>query len=125
MTSWPEWPVLALADLPEPGAREFEVGGGDWPFRGMLVRQHGEVYAYANICPHRRWPLNMTDDDFLTPDRELIRCAAHGALFDIPTGRCLLGPCPGQSLLALPLRIAGGTIFVNAPPSLRDLPGMA
>lgn len=40
-------------------------------------------------------------------------CAAHGALFDIPTGRCTLGPCLGDALTPVPLTLqANGEVHI-------------
>ena len=38
--------VGPLADIDDPGCREFSIGDGDWPFRGFVVRQGDEVFAY-------------------------------------------------------------------------------
>jgi len=120
-SSWPEWSVCSLRDLSDPGAKGFYVGDGDWPFRGFIVRQGREIFAYANICPHRRHPLDFLPDAFLVEDGKLIRCASHGAIFDPESGVCVAGPCQGESLLKLAFRLdAVGTIFVTAPASLRD-----
>jgi len=105
--------VARLADLPDPGAKEFFVGEGDWPFRGFLVRLRGEVRAFANLCPHKRYPLNLADDDFLVPGQDLLRCASHGALFDAMSGLCVFGPCAGRSLTALECRVDGDEILVK------------
>lgn len=116
----PEWPAAVLADIAEPGAREFTAGEGDWPFVGFVVRLDGRVYAYANICPHKGHPLNLSDDDFLVPGERLLRCASHNALFDPESGLCLAGPCAGRSLRALPCRVQDGVVLVRAPASRRD-----
>ena len=119
--SWPEWPIFRLEELTDPDARGFYVGEGDWPFRGFIVRNGQDVFAYANICPHRRHPLDFLPDAFLVEDGKLIRCASHGALFDPETGLCVLGPCQGESLMRLAFRLdSTGTIYVTAPASLRD-----
>lgn len=120
MPEWPSWPVASLAGLNDPGAREFEVGEGDWPFRGFVLRLDGRLYAYANVCPHKQYPLNQADDDFLVPGQRLIRCAAHNALFDPESGRCLFGPCPGQRLTALEVWTEGDAVWVKAPRSLQE-----
>lgn len=120
MNDWTEWKICAVEDLRDPGAREFEVGGGDWPFRGVLVRRRGGLFAYANVCPHRGHPLNLAADDFLTPDGNLLRCASHGAMFVPETGFCLAGPCAARSLLQLECRVMGGHVLVKAPSSMRS-----
>lgn len=119
--TWPEWPTFRLDELSDPDARGFYVGEGDWPFRGFIVRKGKNIFAYANICPHRRHPLDFLPDAFLVEDGELVRCASHGALFNPETGVCVMGPCQGESLMKLTFRLdSAGTIFVTAPASLRD-----
>ena len=120
MTDWPEWPVLELAKIPDPGARSFEVGGGTWPFRGFVLRRDGELRAYANICPHLSHPLDMLPDAFFAPDGETLRCMSHGALFEPQSGLCVMGPCAGESLLALDCRLEGDRVVVRAPPTLQE-----
>jgi nitrite reductase/ring-hydroxylating ferredoxin subunit len=118
---WPEWPVCRLDDLAVPGAKGFYVGDGEWPFRGFVVRKGREIFAYANICPHRRHPLDLLPDAFLVEDGQLIRCASHGALFSPETGLCLTGPCSGRSLMKLESRLDSDRfVRVKAPDSLRD-----
>ena len=41
--------VGAVADMEDPGCREFAIGDGDWPFRGFVVRRGDEVFAYQNL----------------------------------------------------------------------------
>jgi nitrite reductase/ring-hydroxylating ferredoxin subunit len=119
--SWPEWPVCNVDDLPDPGAQGFYVGDGEWPFRGFVVREGPDIFAYANICPHQRHPLDMLENQFLVDDGKLIRCASHGALFEPGTGRCVAGPCAGKSLMRLAVRIDKNQgVIVTAPASLRD-----
>ena len=43
---------------------------------------------------------------FLNAARDRIVCAAHGALFDIVSGRCDLGPCLGHYLTPLQVTLA-------------------
>jgi nitrite reductase/ring-hydroxylating ferredoxin subunit len=97
--------LCALADLDATGSRGFTIGAGDWPLRGFLVRTSRGVAAYVNTCPHAGHPLNFRPDKFLTPDRSLILCASHGALFTRDEGLCIAGPCPGQSLTPVPIEI--------------------
>ena len=44
----------------------------------------------------------------------MILCTGHGAEFEVATGKCLTGPCQGQSLTALPVRVMEGVIYVDA-----------
>jgi nitrite reductase/ring-hydroxylating ferredoxin subunit len=52
------------------------------------------------------------DHQFLDIEGALIQCAVHDARFLIDTGECILGPCPGESLESLPIRIDGGNIYL-------------
>ncbi len=116
-----EWRVAELADISEPGALEFNVGEGEWPYRGVVVRWQGEVHAYANICPHKGHPLNIKPDSFFTPDCRQLICVSHGAMFDPATGICGSGPCEGAQMTQLDCRVDGGTVWVRAPSSLLEV----
>jgi len=111
--------LCRLADLGDPGSREFQVGGGAWPLRGVLVRVGTGVRAYVNRCPHAGHALNLRPDDFLTPDGTLLICRSHGALFEPASGRCVAGPCAGASLQAIAVEVVDGEVRL-APP---DGPG--
>jgi len=112
---------MNASELGDPDARSFSVGDGDWPFIGFIVQRNGQIFAYANICPHRGHPLDLEPHAFLIDDGKLIRCTSHGALFCPETGVCLAGPCAGRSLIVLRCRSQpDGTIFVRAPATLRD-----
>lgn len=107
--------VCRLDELPDPGCREFTIGEGDWPFRGFVVRRGDDVYAYKNYCMHVGHPLNYAPDSFLTKDEGLIICASHGALYEIDTGLCVGGPCPGKMLRAVPVEVVDGMVVVEGP----------
>ena len=113
--------LCPFTDLADGTSRAFSVGEGDWPLRGFLVRQGNEVFAYVNRCPHAGHPLNFRPDEFLTPDRTLIMCRSHGALFEIADGRCVAGPCVGQSLRELPVRIEDENVVLDMGPELANL----
>jgi nitrite reductase/ring-hydroxylating ferredoxin subunit len=103
--------VCELREIEDPGAKGFVIAA-DWPVHGFVVRRGDAVYAYVNACPHAGRMLHWKPDAFLTRDRRLIMCSAHGAIFEIDTGLCVGGPCPGASLRRLPVRVAGGLVEV-------------
>jgi nitrite reductase/ring-hydroxylating ferredoxin subunit len=107
--------VGQLADLHDPGCREFRIGTGEWPFRGFVVRRGDAVYAYQNFCMHAGHPLNYKPDSFLTRDGTRIICTSHGALYEIDSGVCVAGPCPGKKLRAITVEVRDGQIFVRGP----------
>ena len=117
-TDTAEVAVGRIDELPDPGCREFEIGTGDWPFRGFVVRQGDEVYAYQNFCMHVGHPLNWMPDGFLTKDNAAIICASHGALYEIDTGLCFRGPCTGKSLRKVGVDLRNGVIYVTGPTSM-------
>ena len=104
--------VCALAELDNPGSRAFTIGRGHWPLRGLVVRRAAEIHSFVNRCPHENHPLNLRPHDFLTPDRRLVLCHSHGALFEMTTGLCVAGPCAGRSLQRVPCEIAGGYVLL-------------
>lgn len=118
MTETAEIEVGLLAEVDDPGCREFQIGSGDWPFRGFVVRQGGKVYAYENFCVHVGHQLNWIPDGFLTKDRSAIICASHGAQYEIDTGLCFRGPCVGKSLRPVAVELRGGAIYVTGPTSM-------
>jgi nitrite reductase/ring-hydroxylating ferredoxin subunit len=104
--------LCSLAELEATGSRGFTTGEGDWPLRGFVVRASKGVAAYVNTCPHAGHPLNFRPDTFLTPDRNLILCASHGALFTRDEGLCIAGPCPGQALRRVPIELVGDYVLL-------------
>jgi nitrite reductase/ring-hydroxylating ferredoxin subunit len=113
--------ICRLVDLEEYGSRAFTVGGGDWPLRGFVVRCGNEVRGYVNHCPHAGHPLDLRPHRFLTPDRAMILCASHGALFEKDGGRCLAGPCAGERLRTVPLEVSGDLVLIAADADLAAL----
>jgi len=104
--------LCTLESLEATGSRGFAVGEGDWPLRGFLVKTVSGVAAYVNCCPHAGHPLNFKPDRFLTPDRNLILCGSHGALFTRDEGLCIAGPCPGHRLTPIPVEVIEGFVLL-------------
>ena len=111
--------VGRLAELDDPGCREFQIGDGDWPLRGFVVRRGPEVFAYQNVCVHVGHPLNWSPDRFLTKDKSAIICASHGATYTIDSGECFAGPGAGRSLRKVDIELRDGVIYAIGPDTLR------
>jgi nitrite reductase/ring-hydroxylating ferredoxin subunit len=90
--------ICRLAELPDQEARGFSFPGAQFPDEYFVVRRGDAVYGYRNQCPHAGNFLNWKPDAFLTRDRSLIMCSAHGALFEPSSGYCVGGPCTGRML---------------------------
>ncbi|MFG6439062.1 Rieske (2Fe-2S) protein [Roseateles sp. LKC17W] len=100
---------------------EGQVRGFDPEGRGqdslLLVRHQGRLHAWRNACPHVDGaPLAWRRDAYLSADGRHIVCYAHGARFDIATGRCISGAALGQALSPLRLRIQNNGEVHLAPP---------
>ena len=108
--------LCRLADIGDPGAKSlyFE----QWPamFNGFVVRRGEQVWGYVDRCPHAGRPLAPIEDRYLTREKDLILCAAHGALFRIEDGYCIAGPCVEGKLTAWPVAVIGADIVTAEPP---------
>ena len=70
--------VGAIEDYPEDGLTALELDGRAI----VLVRQGERFYALPDRCTHARYPLN--DAELLEGK---VKCAHHGATFDLETGK--------------------------------------
>lgn len=102
--------LCAIDDIPNPGSKEFKLKQFDLPF--FLVHKGETIRAYANSCPHTGAPLNWQPDKFLNYEQELIQCSLHMAIFDIPSGKCLAGPCVNKGLYRVEIDIKDGNIYL-------------
>lgn len=109
--------LCELAELADPGSRGFEIprGEGEQPLLMFLVRRDEQVFGYRNSCPHTGAPLEWLPHQFLDRDNSFIECALHGALFEIDGGRCLRGPCVGDSLEPLAVTVRDGAVWLASP----------
>lgn len=85
---------------------------GEKTIEGFVVHKDGQFYAYRNQCPHTGAPLDWVEHQFLDEDGALIQCALHDARFDIQSGVCVLGPCPGDVLYQLELEIRNDSVYL-------------
>lgn len=79
----------------------------------MVIRKGQTAFVYINSCPHIGAPLDLAPGRFLTPDKSMIICSTHGALFRIEDGFCLSGPCAEKTLTQIPVRIHEGEIYLT------------
>lgn len=91
----------------QPVAIEADLGG---VIQSLLVlKQADQWHVYRNACPHQGRRLDYAPGKFLCREGTLI-CAAHGAVFAMDSGRCVQGPCLGESLVRVDAVVSDGFI---------------
>ena len=99
--------LCALDEIPDPGAVGIELdNGGDI----LIARLGATLSAYVNECPHQGTPLETFPNRFLTRDKQHLLCSPHGARFRIDNGICVRGPCKGEALRPIRIKISGGKV---------------
>jgi nitrite reductase/ring-hydroxylating ferredoxin subunit len=112
MSGSAEWRCAAASLTPGHTAK-FRLECGGRRVNGFVINHDGVFHAFVNRCPHVGTPLDLWENEFLSEDARVIICATHGAVFEPADGRCIAGPCKGDSLLALPLRRDGDDLVVE------------
>lgn len=97
--------VASLSDLPEESVLGIEVDGK----RICLARAEGEVYALADNCTHRDFPLSEGEVD---ADECSITCEWHGAEFDMRSGEATALPAT-RPVRVYDCRVDGDDILVD------------
>jgi len=110
--------ICAINEIADPGSRGFTIRRGEQDISGFVVHKDGQFFAYRNSCPHTGAPLDWVEHRFLDADEALIQCAVHDALFDIESGSCVAGPCPGQSLQPLVVQQHDDALYLDESVSL-------
>jgi len=86
--------------------------------RTIVVRQDDELHAWENVCPHNGSPLCRERHGYLVLKPGVkggaasaeLRCNVHDARFDPDSGLCTAGPCKGERLQPVALRLSGKDI---------------
>ena len=105
--------LCRLEEIPEGTARGFPPPPGG--FTGLVLLRQGETLrAYVNACPHLGIPLEPLPDRFLDGTGRYLVCSTHGARFRVEDGFCTRGPCAGDWLEAVPVRVEEGLVLVPA-----------
>jgi nitrite reductase/ring-hydroxylating ferredoxin subunit len=109
-----ETPVCRLDEIADGGAKGLVLPDADGrTLRVIALRTGDAVIAYRNRCPHRGTPLDIRPDDFLDRDGRHIVCSTHGAIFRREDGYCIAGPCAGDRLEPLAVRVENGVVLVD------------
>ena len=94
-----------LSELPEGGALGVEAAG----VRIAVARVDGEVYAFADNCSHRDFPLSHGEIDAQT---RTVTCEWHGAAFCLRTGTPTCPPAI-RPIAVFATRVEDGAVWVE------------
>ncbi len=97
--------AASLTELPEGGALGVEIGG----VRVALARVGDEVYAIADNCSHRDFPLSLGEVD---AEACTLTCEWHGAAFDLRTGAPTCPPAT-RPIAVFETKVEGGAVWVD------------
>ncbi len=104
--------LCRLDDIKPGGAIVLDFKEGDARFSLLLTRTENTVSAFENVCPHARSPLERPDGRVVVHQKKFVICVAHGASFQIDTGRCVAGPGLGLGLNRVAVSVRGREIVV-------------
>lgn len=104
-------PLCRMGDIPEGGATAVDAVLRDGADSVIVLRRDGQVHAYLNVCPHAGRRLDYAPGRFLLRS-DTLTCAVHGATFKQKSGLCVGGPCSGDSLREIALRIEGEDVYL-------------
>ena len=107
--------ISQVEDLSPGSVKKFWIICQKYRVNGFLVNERGNFHAYVNRCRHMPTPLDFIRDQFVSADGKYLMCYTHGALYEFATGLCVDGPCKGQALYRLPVRVDRGEILVGCP----------
>ena len=108
--------VIAKVDELSPGSvKKFWIICHEYRVDAFLVNERGSFHAYVNRCRHMPTPLDFIRDQFMSEDGKHLMCYTHGALYEFASGLCVAGPCKGDALYRLPVRVDRGDVLVGCP----------
>ena len=107
--------VARVGDLSPGSVKKFWLICQKYRLDAFLINDRGSFHAYVNRCRHMPTPLDFVRDEFISDDGRYLRCYTHGALYEFATGFCVDGPCKGESLFRLPVRVEHDEVLVGCP----------
>jgi 3-phenylpropionate/trans-cinnamate dioxygenase ferredoxin component len=96
-------PVTTCEDV----SHDAPVGYTDGERKIAVFKVDDAYYATDNVCPHA---YALLTDGFVEGDR--VECPLHGAIFHIPTGRCLAPPADCD-IKTYPVKVEENRILVD------------
>ncbi|HOP21434.1 MAG TPA: Rieske 2Fe-2S domain-containing protein [Gammaproteobacteria bacterium] len=103
--------LAKLKDIESGVLRECSIDTGQGQLSLILIEREEGFKAYTNSCPHQGRRLDFAENQFLMTENQELVCPAHGAVFELNKGYCLSGPCKGQSLRQIDIKVDEESIF--------------
>lgn len=82
----------------------------------ILLRLDNGVIGYRNACPHMSIELDWDTERLLTRSGRYLQCTGHGAWFEPASGKCVQGPCAGDFLTSVPVRVRDNMVVLDDCP---------
>lgn len=108
-TVTPVQPLCRLDDIPDGGAIAVDATLPSGAENLIVLRLGDQAHVFLNVCPHAGRQLDYAPGKFLLKNDTLI-CAVHGATFNKADGLCVAGPCRGQHLRGIDVRVIDGEV---------------
>lgn len=106
----PEY-IAPLEEVPTDSTLRCEARDGRRGIEIILRRDGGEVFAWRNSCPHKPKVALDPGGGAIVDDEQLV-CHEHGARFECGDGHCTFGPCRGDALDEIQLRVHDGDVYL-------------
>ena len=104
--------LARLADIDDGGFAEADVEIDAECVSLILHRDGHSVRAWRNVCPHAGRRLDWSPGRFLKSKDGLLVCAVHGASFETVEGVCVAGPCRGERLQTVAVRVVDDIVVL-------------
>ena len=105
--------LFSIDGIVDGECRTISIADGAFTKEIFAVFKDNEFYVYQNNCPHTGAPLDWMPNQFLNLDKTHIQCSTHHALFRIGDGFCVAGPCTGQSLKKIAVKVEQGYLIAE------------
>ncbi len=109
----PRIKIAQESDLADGGSLAFSFERDGKRVDAFLVRFEGSLCAYENVCRHLPVSLDYDDGQFFNREGDFIVCRTHGALYRPADGKCVQGPCGGESLYPLKIVMEEGAVWLG------------
>lgn len=104
--------IASETDVQEGQTLKFSFRRGSETIDGFLARFGGKIVAYENVCRHLPLTLDYDDNRFFDSEGKFLICQTHGAMYHPANGQCIEGPCGGESLYPIEIRLKDGAVWL-------------